>query len=124
LKFTCQVVGVTNDDKSILSQNVSECGAVAICSQQPLELQLETTEREQVVLRKIPVFLDHSRIVSLNKLCELKQEFNVATVDDDYYSEGYWWLSDQKGLLLCNSDKARQVIKLNVLISFCQLKIC
>lgn len=124
MKFTCLVIGVTNDDKSILSHNVSECGAVAICSQQPLELQLEATKREQIALRKIPVFLDHSRIVSLNKFCELKQEFNVATVDDDYYPEGDWWLNDQKGLLLCNSGRARPVIKLNVLISFCQLKIC
>jgi len=124
LKFTCLVIGVTNDDKPILSQKVSECGAVAICSQQPLELQLETTKRDQVILRKIPVFLDHSRIVSLNKLCELQQEFTVATVDDDYYPDGGWWLSDHKGLLLCNSGTARQVFKLNVLISFCQLKIC
>ena len=124
MKFTCLVIGVTNDDKSILSQKVSECGAIAICSQQPLELQLETTEREQVVWRNIPVFLDHSRIVSLNNLCGLKQEFTVATVDDDYYPDGDWWLSDHRGLLLCNSGTARQVVILNVFISFCQLKIC
>lgn len=114
MKFTCLVTGAMTE-KPMLWHKLSDCNALAIRSQQPLDLQFKTEEQG---LMSIPVFLGHSRIVSLRSISELQpQEFIVDTVDVDFYPDGGWWLDEHIGLLICRTVGNRPTITLNVHIA-------